>query len=370
MVMHNSNISNQNTTNQTDLHSWLLLYFTPKIGPVTMLKLLHHFGSAKNILEQDSHTLSQFINPAIAKLIKDRASEPAVVKALDWQYQDPSNYLITLEDLRYPKELKQMIDPPLVLFAKGQINLLDNPKFAIVGTRHNTPQGAANAHSFACNLANNGLTIVSGMAYGIDRYAHMGALKGKASTIGVIGTGIDIRYPKSNNDLYIEVAKNGLILSELALNTQPLGSNFPRRNRIVAGLSLGCLVVESTLDGGSLITANLALEMGREVMAIPGSIHNPVSVGCHKLIKTGAKLIENTNDILDELPIANKQLAKKNVTTTHPILDIIGYDAVEIDKICTRLDTSFADICPQLLELELDGQIVNCGSGRYQRIFK
>lgn len=368
--MHNSNINDHSTNNQTDLYSWLLLYFTPKIGPVTMLKLLHHFGSAKNILEQDSRKLSQFINPAIAKLIKDRVSEPDVIKTLEWQQQDPNNYLLTLEDMRYPKELKQMVDPPLVLFGLGKIELLNNSKFAIVGTRHNTPQGAANAHSFACDLSNNGLTIVSGMAYGIDRHAHMGALKGKASTIGVIGTGIDVIYPKSNKDLYAEVAQNGLILSEFPLNTQPLASNFPRRNRIVAGLSLGCLVIESTLDGGSLITANMALDMGREVMAIPGSIHSPVSHGCHKLIKTGAKLVENTNDILDELPIANKLLAKKNITTAHPILDIIGYDAVEIDKICIKLNTSFADICPQLLELELGGHIVNCGNGRYQRIFK
>jgi DNA processing protein len=362
--------NSSNTTNQTNLHSWLLLYFTPKVGPITMLKLLHHFGTAKNILEQDSHTLSQFINPAITKLIKDRAAEPSVIKALDWQQQSPNNHLITLEDPRYPKELKQIVDPPLVLFGLGKIELLKNSKFAIVGTRHNTSQGAANAHSFAYDLSNNGLTIVSGMAYGIDRHAHMGALKGKASTIGVIGTGIDVTYPKSNKDLYAEVAQHGLILSEFALTTQPLASNFPRRNRIVAGLSLGCLVVESTLDGGSLITANMALDMGREVMAIPGLIHSPVSHGCHKLIKTGAKLVENTNDVLDELPIANKWLAKKNVTTAHPILDIIGYDAVEIDKICTILNTSFADICPQLLELELDGHIVNCGNGKYQRIFK
>ena len=362
--------TNPNTTNQADLHSWLTLSFTSKIGPVTGLKLLHHFGSATSILEQDSHTLSQFVNPAIAKLIKDKASEPTVVKALEWQQQDPNNYLITLEDSRYPKELKQMVDPPLVLFARGKIELLENSKFAIVGTRHNTQQGGINAHNFACDLANNGLTIVSGMAYGIDRHAHMGALKGKASTIGVIGTGIDVIYPKSNKDLYADVSQNGLLLSEFALNTQPLGGNFPRRNRIVAGLSLGCLVVESTLDGGSLITANLALEMGREVMAIPGSIHNPVSIGCHKLIKIGAKLVETTNDILEELPVATKLSARKNVTTTHPILDIIGYDAVEIDKICTILNTSFANICPQLLELELSGHIINCGNGKYQRIFK
>lgn len=364
MVMHDSNINNP------DLYSWLLLSFTPKIGPTTMLKLLHHFGSAANILEQDSHTLSQFINPAIVKLIKNKASEPEVIKTLNWQQQEQNNYLITLEDSRYPQELKHLIDPPLVLLAKGRVELLANSKFTIVGTRHNTQQGGINAHNFACDLANNGLTIVSGMAYGIDRHAHMGALKGKASTIGVIGTGIDIIYPKSNQDLYTNVFQNGLILSEFALNTQPLGNNFPRRNRIVAGLGIGCLVVESTIDGGSLITANMALEQGREVMAVPGSIHSPVSAGCHKLIKTGAKLVENINDILDELPVATKLAVHKNTHTVHPILDIIGVDAVEIDKICTKLNTSFANICPQLLELELNGHIVNCGNGRYQRIFK
>lgn len=353
------------------LHSWLCLAMTPKVGPKTVVKLLHHFKTADNILAQDSNTLSQFVGSTIAKLILNNAGEKAVADTYKWLEQDKNNNIITPDDSFYPKELAEIADPPVILFAKGNLSLLGRHKFTIIGTRHPTEQGTLNAFNFAKHLANLNLTIVSGMADGIDRHAHLGALDGTGKTIGVIGTGIDRIYPANNRDIFHKVAADGLLLSEFALGTQPFVGNFPRRNRIVAGLSTGCLVVESALDGGSMITANMALEMGREVMAIPGSIHNPVARGCHKLIKTGAKLIETTNDIIEELQIIQKVQQKITVQTTDdPILKIMGYDAVDIDHICDKLNSSFAEICANLLSLELDGYITNCGNGKYQRIFR
>ena len=354
------------------LHSWLTLALTPKVGPKTVKKLLNHFQTADNILAQDSATLGQFVGTAIAKLITSNAAEKALDDTYKWLELDKINNIITLGDELYPNELSEIVDPPVILFAKGNLSLLKNRKFGIIGTRHPTEQGILNASSFAKHLANLNLTIVSGMAEGIDKHAHLGGLDGTGSTIGVIGTGIDRIYPSSNKDLFHNVAGRGLLLSEFPLGTQPFAGNFPRRNRIVAGLSSGCLVVESSIDGGSMITANMALEMGREVMAIPGSIHNPVARGCHKLIKTGAKLVETTNDIIEELqlePITSNQLALDN-TINDPILQVMGYDTINIDHICNKLNVSFAEICANLLALELDGYITNCGNGKYQRIFR
>jgi DNA processing protein len=364
-------LRNSSAPGESNLYSWLLLALTPRVGPATMLKLIHHFGSASAVVDQSLIILSQFVNKTIAQLIVTKHAEPEVIKSLAWVKGGKNRYLITLEDARYPKELAQMSDPPLVLYLQGQLELLQYNKFAIVGTRHPSEQGSENALRFGKDLANNGLTIVSGMAAGIDRHAHLGALQSKPSTIGVIGTGIDIVYPKTNLDIFEKVVENGLLISEFPLKTPPLVNNFPRRNRIIAGLSLGCLVIESAVDGGSLITANLALEMGREVMAIPGSIFNPVARGCHKLIKSGAKLVETANDVLEELrlapPINSEQ---KLLEPTHPILAAMGFDPIDIDKICLKLNMSFVDICAQLLELELAGLIMDCGGGRYQRIFK
>lgn len=353
------------------LYPWLLLSQTPKIGPVTLQKLVQSFGGIENILEQTETTLSQVISSTIARLIRDQVAKPDVLKSLQWLDQEPNNYIITPSDPLYPQELFHLSDYPPVLYLKGNIELLKNNKIAIVGTRHPSNQGMENATMFARELANNGLTVVSGMAMGIDRYAHIGALEGKHSTIGVIGTAIDQVYPKSNLELFNQVIKDGLLISEFHLGTGPLANNFPRRNRIIAALSSGCLVVESANDGGSMITANLALELGREVMAIPGSIHNPVARGCHKLIKTGAKLVETCNDIFEELYIENKKPGYNDAfAISDPVLTAMGYEPIEIDKICNNLNIEFAEVCTKLLELELDGKIANCGNGKYQRIFK
>lgn len=355
----------------TNLEKWLTLSLTQKVGNVTMQKLLNSFGSIENIFDQNDGTLGQIININVARLILNNSARDEANAALNWLKSDEQNYILTIEDHLYPEELKQLFDYPHVLYLTGNINLLKNTKLAIVGTRHPSNQGIENATMFARELTKNNVTIVSGMATGIDQYAHIGALDGEASTIGVIGTGIDQIYPKSNTELFKQVIQKGLLISELPLGSGPLANNFPRRNRIIAALSKGCLVVESANDGGSMITANLALELGREVMAIPGSIHNPVARGCHKLIKTGAKLIETCNDILEELYIEpNNSGYNDAFATKDPVLVAMGYEPIEIDKICSTLDIAFGELCSKLLELELDGKITNCGNGKYQRIFR
>ncbi len=359
------------TDSNNNLYLWLLLSLTPKVGAATIQKLLVHFGSVENIYNQSQATLSQIINSTVASLISSRTSANTADAAMKWQELSPNNRLISRDSQLYPVELANIADPPPILFLKGDIRQLAQNKFAIVGTRHPTEQGINNAFRFAKDLANNGLTIVSGMALGIDRSAHLGAIEGKYSTIGVIGTGIDQMYPSSNHDLYQKVLdNNGLLISEFPLQTPPLINNFPRRNRIIAGLSKGLLVVESAIDGGSMLSANLALEMGREVMAIPGSIHNPVARGCHKLIKTGAKLIETANDILEDLPINSITMTYNHLPENSPILTSMGFEPITIDKICSNLKIDFSDLCASILELELSGKIVNCGGGRYQRVFR
>lgn len=409
---------NSNTTNigfndnalvskcDPELYAWLILAMTHGVGPATVLKLIRHFGNANNIINQDINTLSQFINRTIAGLIVNQNSKTNVEKSLEWVFAKDNRYIIHFASLVYPKELAEVFNAPPILYLEGNINLLSNRnKLAMVGTRHPSTQGREDAFRFGRELANNGFTVVSGMASGIDRYVHLGALAGQCGTIGVIGTGMDMCYPASNKDLFEQVRKEGLLISEFPLQTSPLAQNFPRRNRIIAGLSLGCLVVEATVDSGSLITANLALEMGRDVMAIPGSIHNPFTRGCHKLIKNGAKLVETISDILEEFNLFHlkddvqeqgiamqktnecKQMTNKqgletkhqeletmgsnlNFNLTHPILNLMGFDPISIDEICLQSRTSFSDICSELLELELKGLIQNCGNGCYQRIIK
>ena len=356
--------------NNSSLESWLRLGLTSKVGPRTIFKLLEYFGSIENILDQNLNTLEQFTNKTVAKLIYSRTSDAMVDKSIKWQQQKLNRHIISVQDDKYPIELLQISDPPVILYLEGDISYLGNRKFAIVGTRHPTNQGIENAMNFARDLSNKGLTIVSGVASGVDRFVHLGALQGKSSTIGIIGTGIDVRYPKTNSDVYDKIIESGLLISEFALGTMPLSQNFPRRNRIVAGLSVGLLVVESTIDGGSLISANLALEMGREVMAIPGSIYNPVAKGCHKLIKSGAKLVENINDILEEITPMLEESSVDEIECIDPILKIMGFEPINIDEICIKVQQDFSEICAKLLDFELSGVITNCGGGYYQRIFK
>jgi DNA processing protein len=287
--------------------------------------------------------------------------------------------VVTLGDASYPAALLETADPPLLLYLQGRLSLLGDPSLAIVGSRHATPAGLDNARAFAAHLSRAGLVIVSGLALGIDGAAHQGALEGAGSTggtIAVVGTGLDRVYPKRHHALAHRMSERaGLMLSELPLGTPPLAPHFPRRNRIIAGLCLGTLVVEAAVQSGSLITARLAVECGRDVFAIPGSIHSPQSRGCHRLIKEGAKLVETADDILSELrwPVRTESCAPAPApddaedAAEDPLLAALGHDPVTLDALVARTGWPAAELQARLLELELEGRLARLPGGLFQR---
>jgi DNA processing protein len=334
--------------------------------------------------------LERIVKKSIGKHIK-RGAEPARVDAaLSW-LKDPANSIVTLAEPDYPAQLLNIQDPPPLLYFKGNRDLLTRPALAIVGSRNATPQGLSNAEAFAESASNAGFCVISGMALGIDAAAHLGGLRGSAASMAVVGTGLDIVYPAKNHQLAHKLAGNGALISELPLGTPAIGRNFPRRNRIISGMSQGCLVVEAALRSGSLITARQALEQGREVMAIPGSIHSPLSKGCHLLIKEGAKLVESIQDILDELNYpADQWRQKKNDTQENRaekmmqaqtrqfsaafpsdevewLLKCLGHDVIDIDTLCVRSGLTVESVSAMLLTLELNGYVSCLPGNCYQR---
>jgi DNA processing protein len=287
---------------------------------------------------------------------------------------------VTLADEYYPKTLLEIPDPPPLLYAKGRLDLLNSPCIAIVGSRNASVQGEKNAEEFSNALSQQGYSIVSGMALGIDAAAHRGALKGNGSTIAVVGTGLDVVYPAKHRDLAHQIAERGLIISEFVLGTPSQPTNFPRRNRIISGLSLGCLVVEANIDSDSLITARLAIEQGREVFAIPGSIHSPVAKGCHLLIRQGAKLVEKTQDILEEINWSEVKNTHKSISPsglmTHlgrapseanTILSSMGFDPIDFGTLQTLTALTTEAVSSMLIQLELDNKVTVLSGGKYQR---
>ena len=290
------------TQQNTDEKSlWLSLKKIPALGSAGIIQLLQKFGEPEHIYAASYSDLKSVTHENIASQIRSGPDLDAVRADLDWLAQD-NNHLITLADEIYPKALLEISDPPAMLYAKGDLSTLNLPSIGIVGSRNASTQGERNAENFAQALAESGLCIVSGMALGIDGAAHRGALKAnQGRTIAVVGTGLDIVYPSKHRDLAHQIASQGLMLSEFSISSPSRPENFLQRDRIISGLSLGCLVVEANIHSGSLVTAKFATEQGREVFAIPGSIHSPVSKGCHLLIKQGAKLVDTTQDITDEL---------------------------------------------------------------------
>lgn len=351
-------------------HDWLLLALTPGIGPAGFLRLIDAFGSAAAALDANSRQTEPLIGKEAAAALRGREAEAAADSAQQWA-QTPGCQLVSLLDDDYPPQLAESGSPPPLLFARGRRELLAQPMLAIVGSRAATPQGRQNAESFASELAEHGYCIVSGMASGIDAAAHHGALTQPASTIAVVGTGIDRVYPAGNRQLAHRIAEEGLILSEFALGMGPLAGHFPRRNRIIAGLSRGCLVAEANTGSGSLITARLAMENNREVMAIPGSIHNPQSRGCHRLIKDGAKLVETVDDVLDEVGRLQRQPPRAQpaaVAAESPLLEAMGFDPISIDALSTTLGLTVGELYAMLLELELAGLVASHPGGLFQRL--
>ena len=360
----------------SELRYWLALLRAPGLGTRGALEVLTR--STPEALF--SAALISEVRERLRAETRDYFRNPdwsAIEPDLAWLATSPRNHIITLHDASYPLLLKEIADPPLVLFVHGDPAVLNRPQIAMVGSRNPTPQGLDNSHAFAQSFAQTGLTITSGLALGIDAACHEGALAGHGHTIGVMGTGLDRVYPKRHHALAHEIAVQGALISEFPPGTPPLKENFPRRNRIISGLSLGTLVVEASVNSGSLITARCAADQGREVFAIPGSIHNPLARGCHALIRQGAKLVESANDVLEELHaslpllphteglpgVAAVSLSPEQQT----VLEKLGFEPTSIDRIVERTALTADVVSSILLLLELQGQVMSSGA-QYHRV--
>jgi DNA processing protein len=364
------------------LAAWLRLERASGIGPRTAVKLLEAFGSIDAILGAGREALAVHLGPAQLRGLCAPASselERLLEATLRWQ-ETPGNRVLALGEPGYPELLANIPDPPLLLYIKGRVELLDAPMLAMVGSRNASTQGKANALAFAQALSGAGLCIVSGLALGIDAAAHEGALKESGSTVAVIGTGPDLVYPARNRALFERIGAEGCILSEYPVGTPPLPGNFPKRNRIISGLAAGVLVVEAAAQSGSLITARQAAEQGRDVFAIPGSIHASLAKGCHILIREGAKLVDTAADVLEAMalsPLARKSsppcgagtgVAAGAAFADSALLAALGHDPVEPDMLLASMGLSPALLSSQLLALELAGMVERLPGGRVQRV--
>ncbi|HYH40995.1 MAG TPA: DNA-processing protein DprA [Burkholderiales bacterium] len=353
-----------------DLAAWITLSVAPGLTHDAFRQLLVAFGGPEEILSAARDDLAVASSDRAARAVLSPAPNELLAKVAEW-LDDPSNHIVTLGDVAYPQALLDAPDPPPLLYAKGRLELLNRPAFSIVGSRNATQQGAAHAEAFGRALSDAGLTIVSGLAQGIDAAAHRGGLAGAASSIAVVGTGLDIVYPARNRDLAHELARDGCIVSEFQLGTAPVASNFPRRNRIISGLGRGCLVVEAALSSGSLITARLANEQGKDVFAMPGSIHSPLTKGCHALIKQGAKLAETAEDILEELKLpgaGSSSPAPVDTAAGDAALAHLGFDPCDFDTLAARTGLPADAVAALLTQWEIAGLVEALPGGRYQRI--
>jgi DNA processing protein len=394
------------------LKAWLRLSLTPGVGNITARALLQGFGLPETIFKRSASELQALVSSAISHQLCQVPEGLEETLDITWEWlQKPAPHhassaihkrLLTLADTDYPSSLMLTPDPPCLLYVIGQtqhLHLLSPAAFkapsavAVVGSRNPTPQGRLNAHDFASSLAQAGLTVVSGLALGVDTEAHRGALHGGSlanplRTVAVVGTGLDRVYPQQNHALALSIAAQGLLISEYPLNTPPINSNFPKRNRLIAGLSQGCLVVEAATRSGSLITAKQALDMGKEVFAIPGSIHTTVAKGCHDLIKQGAKLVDCAQDILEELkdlPIVIEKSTATEISEstsdrdveaallaaddqTRKVLDHLGHDPVGLDELQMRSGLPTAQLQAELFQLELNGALGRLPGGLYQKL--
>lgn len=355
----------------------------PGVGPARFARLLGRFGSAQAVFATGGEELRTLELPDAALTYLRSPDWRRVEHDLDWLRQ-PGNHLLDLDDARYPVLLRQIAYPPPLLFVHGDPDCLRLPQLAIVGARNPTPAGRETAQRFAAHLAECGLLVTSGLALGIDTAAHQGALSGGGQTIAVMGTSLERVYPASNRDLARAIAKRGALVSELPTGTPPLAENFPRRNRLISGLALGVLVVEAAAQSGSLITARLAAEQGREVFAIPGSIHNPLAKGCHALLRQGAKLVETAADILEELgalATAAQATTPHNSPATPQIapapalaeeyqhlLNAMGDAPVSIDHLANGCGLTAEVLSSMLLILELEGYVAALPGGLYGRL--
>jgi DNA processing protein len=359
--------------------AWFRLLETPGVGRDTARRLLSACGSSASVFASPPATLRELAGRAVAEALGQDPPHFAerLQAALTWWHGSDDRHVLTLDHPAWPPLLLQTADPPLLLYAQGDLGKLRAASLAVVGSRHPTPQGADNARSFAAALGAQGYTIVSGLAQGIDAAAHEGALGTAAGTIAVVGTGLDRVYPPRNKDLAARIAAQGLLLSEFSPGTPPLPEHFPLRNRIIAALTQGTLVVEAALRSGSLITARLANEAGREVFAIPGSIHAAQSQGCHLLIRQGALLVATPQEIVDELqsakatspspPHRQAALPLHDDKPSDPLLEALGHDPVTLDALLARTGWPTSALMARLLELELEDRVSRLPGGLYQR---
>jgi len=370
------------TSKDEELAAWLALARTPGLGASARARLLEHFQSAQALFQAPARALSAF---ELGEATRRKLGEPdwAGVEAdLRWLEEKDHHVLHELNPA-YPQRLRELNDPPPVLYCHGQTEHLHDPGLAMVGSRNPTRGGRETAEAFAAALSRMGLVITSGLAMGVDAAAHRGAIKAEGPTVAVLGCGVDIPYPRSNAALAEQIAAHGCLVSEYPPGIKPHRRHFPQRNRIIAGLSLGTLVVEAALRSGSLITARLAGEQGREVFAVPGSIHNPLARGCHRLIRAGAKLVESTDDIFEELrdvvslqsPTLSSPEAEEAPPETHTqgdpsytrLLEAVDYSPTPVDLIVERSGLTAATVSSMLLMLELEGRIESAPGGRYTR---
>jgi len=363
------------TDEQDALACWIALQRVPGLGPVTFARLLEQYGSPQQILRHPKQL------SGVSEKVLDGIRHPEwhqVEADMAWLDHE-QRYLITIEDSRYPPLLREISDPPVLLYVQGDVSLLSQWQLAVVGSRSSSPSGRNTAYDFSRYLAAGGLSVTSGLATGIDAAAHQGALAGGGKTIAVVATGLDRVYPAQHRELAHQIVQQGAMVSEYPLGTSPRPELFPRRNRIISGLSLGTLIVEAALKSGSLITARMAMEQAREVFAIPGSIHNPLSRGCHQLIREGAKLVETADDILEELgALAGVSVAEieSDEAESPPhekdgdyriLFEHLGFDPIPIDKLIENSGLTADAVSSMLLLLELEGEVASLPGGRYVR---
>lgn len=358
-----------------DLIYWLMLLKAPKLGGRTFYKVLKHFEEPERVFlasKSERKACGLFQQETLEYLSQNNTA--AVQADLDWVKTADDCHILTLIDKHYPPQLKTIADPPPLLYVRGDLACLSLPQIAIVGSRNPTPSGVQHAHQFAQSLANIGLVITSGMASGIDAQAHIGALEAGQPTIAVCGTGLDRVYPAQHKSLAHQISTQGALISEFTIGTAPIANNFPRRNRVISGLSLGTLVVEASIKSGTMVTAKLAAEQGKEVFAIPSSIQNPLAQGCHQLIKDGAKLVENIDDITDELTFTPKTQPDKDIDTKNTkemdnnpsvLLKCLSYEPLSVDTMVEKTGLSPQIVSQQLLELELANKVANMGGSGY-----
>lgn len=361
-----------------ELSAWLALWRLPGVGPAQFQTVLDHLGDIGSLFTQSTTQLADwgFDAEQIHQLRAFAAGQPGDLQAgvqrdLDWLQQAPRHHILTWQHPAYPALLRQIRGAPPLLFVRGQVEVLDLPQIAIVGSRHCSRQGKELAQQFAAHFSRHGFVTTSGLALGIDAAAHAGALE-TGRTIAVLAHGLDSVFPARNRGLGEQVVEQGALVSEFPIGVQPRPEFFPRRNRIISGLSLGVLVVEAALKSGSLITANVAADQGREVFAIPGSIHNPLVKGCHALIRNGARLVETADQVVEELlPLLGYlrqpslfPAPRQPLSVAYPansperrLLEAIEYEACSADQLILLTGLSAAEVNATLVLLELDGVI-------------